>query len=206
MVETAAVLVIFLMLLFGVFEYCRFLFIKQLVDNAAREGARFAVVSTAISSIVPDTTAVVNARMGGFNSPASVQNWTVKVYRADDSGNPVYDYQTDGTGNYVTDSKGAKNYIQFDATKGQNYVTSGASKVYFTLDTKTTSISDVNGTFAGYASSAGLTQTDSPANATFGTYIAVQIDCDYSPIVPNLLLMNSTIKIRAKAFMYSEAN
>ncbi len=205
LVETAAVLVIFLMILFGVFEYCRLLFMKQLIDNAAREGARYAVVNTTDPNLIASTQAVINTKMGGFSN--YVLNWNVQVYRADISGNPVYDYQSDKVGNYVTDGKGAKNYIQFDAVKNQNYVIDPSlNKVYFTLDTKTTSITDASGAFSTYASANGVTLTDTPTNAAFGQYIAVQIDCDYNPIVPNMLRLNQTVHLRTKAFMYSEAN
>src|SRR5436305_2616272 len=45
LVESALVLAIFLALLFGLFEYCRFLFVLHVANNAARDGARYAVVN-----------------------------------------------------------------------------------------------------------------------------------------------------------------
>lgn len=44
-VESAFVLIIFLMLLFAIFEYCRYIFVMQVATNAARDGARYAVVN-----------------------------------------------------------------------------------------------------------------------------------------------------------------
>ncbi|MBN9122466.1 MAG: pilus assembly protein [Planctomycetes bacterium] len=44
-VESALVLSVFLLLLFGMFEYCRFLLVLHVSNNAAREGARYAVVN-----------------------------------------------------------------------------------------------------------------------------------------------------------------
>lgn len=44
-VESALVLSIFLMLLFGIFEYCRFLMVLHVTHNAARDGARYAAVN-----------------------------------------------------------------------------------------------------------------------------------------------------------------
>ena len=44
-VEAAFVLVIFLMLLFGIFEYCRYLFVMHVAQNAARDAARYAAVN-----------------------------------------------------------------------------------------------------------------------------------------------------------------
>jgi Flp pilus assembly protein TadG len=45
-VEAGIILPIFLMILLGIFEYSRFVMVRNLVDNAAREGARYAVVHT----------------------------------------------------------------------------------------------------------------------------------------------------------------
>ena len=44
-VEAALLLSIFLMFLFGVFEYCRYLTVLQVAGNAARDGARYATVN-----------------------------------------------------------------------------------------------------------------------------------------------------------------
>ncbi len=45
LVETALVLSILLLFLFGIFEYSRFLLVNQLLANAARDGARYAAVN-----------------------------------------------------------------------------------------------------------------------------------------------------------------
>lgn len=134
LVEMAAVVVVFLMLLFGIIEYCRFLFVKQLVTNATREGARFAVVNTTESTIETDTLARVKQVMGGMDS--RLKNFSATVFKAD------------GAGNY-----------------------------------------------------AGLAK-----DAQFGEYIAVEISCDFDPILPSFLFMNSALKVQAKSFMCSEAN
>ena len=44
-VEATLVLSVFLMMLFGMFEYCRFLMVLHITNNAARDGARYAVVN-----------------------------------------------------------------------------------------------------------------------------------------------------------------
>jgi len=44
-VESSLVMSVFLLLLFGMFEYCRFLMVLHVSSNAAREGARYAVVN-----------------------------------------------------------------------------------------------------------------------------------------------------------------
>ena len=45
-VETALVLSICFVFMFGLFDFCRLLMVRQVVANAAREGARYATVST----------------------------------------------------------------------------------------------------------------------------------------------------------------
>src|SRR4051794_25329721 len=49
-VEFALVAIIFLMFFFGILEVSRLLFVRNMMDNAAREGARFAVVTSGFSS------------------------------------------------------------------------------------------------------------------------------------------------------------
>jgi Flp pilus assembly protein TadG len=133
-VETAAVATVFLMLLFGILEYCRLIYVQQVVYNAAREGARYAIVNTNNSTLVADTQAKVQHYMGGLDK--TLQNYSCQVYAADTNGNNV----------------------------------------------------------------------GSPLNAPFGQYICVQVELDYSPIVPSLLFMNQTLTISSKCCMGSEAN
>jgi Flp pilus assembly protein TadG len=45
-VEASLSLTIFCLLLFGVFEYCRYLFVLHVTDLAAREGVRYAAVNS----------------------------------------------------------------------------------------------------------------------------------------------------------------
>jgi Flp pilus assembly protein TadG len=50
--------------MFGIFEYARFVMVRQLLENAAREGGRFAVVHTH-DKVTADVQAVVRQRLGG---------------------------------------------------------------------------------------------------------------------------------------------
>lgn len=86
-VETAAVAVVFLMFLFGILEYCRLIYVQQVVVNAAREGARFAIVNTTDTNLVADTQARVLSYMGGLNK--TMQNYSCQVYAADTNGNNI---------------------------------------------------------------------------------------------------------------------
>ena len=133
--ETAAVISVFFLLLFGIVEYCRFIFVQQLITAAAREGARYAVVNSTDTTLVSDTQSQVTQVMGGVDT--KLNNFTVQLYQANSSG-----------------------------------VNDGAA-----------------------------------TDAQFGAYMAVQIDCDYSPILPTFLLFNQTsYHMTAKCLMCSEAN
>ncbi len=213
LVETAAVLMVFLLLLFGVLEYCRFLFIRELVANAAREGVRYAVVNTARTTLEADTRAQVLKFMNGFDG--KVKNFVIQVYHGDSSGNKIYSYdsagsaaygyQTDGTGNYLVTSADAKVYISNDTTGP--YVLNGSTKVCVNLDTTTGGISGVDASaWSAFTSANQIKGVDPAANAPFGEPIVVQIDCDYEPILPSLIRLGNTIHIRVRGLMNSEAN
>ncbi|OWK40904.1 TadE/TadG family type IV pilus assembly protein [Fimbriiglobus ruber] len=73
-VELALLLSIFLMFLFGAFEYCRYLFVLQVTANAARDGARYAAVNvnnatTAWQTATQDTSSPYSASRPAFNVP-----------------------------------------------------------------------------------------------------------------------------------------
>lgn len=134
LVETAFIITLAAMFLFGIIEFARFIFVRQVADNAAREGARYAVVHATNSGLEDDTKAVVLQRMAGVHN--GVRNFVIKVYKANDAG-----------------------------------------------------------AYAG-----------SPESADFGTNIAVEISCDYDPVLPAFLFLGNTIPIKAKVLMNSEAN
>ncbi len=92
-VEVAVVLSVFLMFLFGIFEYCRYLMMIQVTTNAARDGARYAVVNLGKGSdfdsvnyndgvtTYPSIKSYVNTRMGGTQS--MIEGYTVTVFACD---------------------------------------------------------------------------------------------------------------------------
>ena len=69
-VETALVLVPCFMFVFGVFEYGRMLMAWNVLNNAAREGCRYALVNNTSTTIAADTTTQVTNRMAGLNTSA----------------------------------------------------------------------------------------------------------------------------------------
>jgi Flp pilus assembly protein TadG len=78
-VEASLVLGIFFVLLFGVFEYCRFLMVLHVTNNAARDASRYATVNVANDQM---TAAAIRQyakdRMGG--TERNVINFEVAVY------------------------------------------------------------------------------------------------------------------------------
>jgi len=99
LVESAFVMAMCLLLLFGIFEYGRFVMTKQVLDNAAREGARWAVVNTQ-SGTTAQAQNVVNGYLAGQG--AQLQSFSkttsIQVYRSDSSGSPI-----DASNNVVSD-------------------------------------------------------------------------------------------------------
>jgi len=97
-VEAALVLSIALLFVFGILEYCRFFFVRNTLIAAAREGARYAIVHTYdkttddIRAYIYQYVAPLGANLDQFNP-----NSDISLFKADDSGNPVYD----ATGNPV---------------------------------------------------------------------------------------------------------
>lgn len=90
LVETAIVLSIAFLFIFGIFEYGRFVMTRQVMENAAREGARWAVAHT-----YDGTTAMVKSQVDQRLSAARNQladydlNTSIEVYAADVNGDPI---------------------------------------------------------------------------------------------------------------------
>jgi Flp pilus assembly protein TadG len=90
LVETAVVVSVAILFLFGIFEYGRFVMTKQLMENAAREGARWAVANTSTG-----TTAQVQSKVdtklgpGGRQLVGYSSSTSISVYAADASGNQI---------------------------------------------------------------------------------------------------------------------
>jgi Flp pilus assembly protein TadG len=76
-VEAAAVMIAVLSFVFGVFEFSRLFMDWNLLNNAAREGCRFAVVNNTDTAISTDVQTTVTKFMAG--QTASFSNFTVTV-------------------------------------------------------------------------------------------------------------------------------
>ena len=80
-VESAIILPVFFLLLFGVFEASRFMNTQQVLTNAAREGARFAVTPLTQTNTLPST-GQITTRVNDFLGSASITGATVTVDNA----------------------------------------------------------------------------------------------------------------------------
>jgi len=83
-VESAIILPVFFLLLFGVFEASRFMNTQQVLTNAAREGARFAVTPLTQTNTLPSSgeiTTRVNDFLGskGDTTPGCPYNAALAV-------------------------------------------------------------------------------------------------------------------------------
>jgi Flp pilus assembly protein TadG len=76
-VEAAIVMNVFLLFIFGIFEFGHFVMVKQLMDNAARDGARMA--STGALTV---TTAQIQAQVTTELSGQGPSNLQINVFQA----------------------------------------------------------------------------------------------------------------------------
>lgn len=86
-VESALVLSVFMMMLFGIFEYCRYIMVLHIVNNAARDGARYAAVNVNTLDVTGTQTAIINytkARLNGIMN--NIPDAQVAVYPCDTAG------------------------------------------------------------------------------------------------------------------------
>jgi Flp pilus assembly protein TadG len=79
-VETGIVLPLFLLLVLGTFEYSRFVMLRNLTDNAVREGARTAVVHT-YDYTTAQVQSVVTAKLAG--QEGQIGSLNIQVFKAD---------------------------------------------------------------------------------------------------------------------------
>jgi hypothetical protein len=112
-VECTLVMSVFLLLLFGMFEYCRFLLVLHVTNNAARDGARYAAVNVdkpdnfptvnytdGTGKVYPSIQEYTRRRMGGTEK--QLVGFRVAVYTVDQAGldlnPPVIRPKTTSTG------------------------------------------------------------------------------------------------------------
>lgn len=85
-VEFAVIAIILFMVIFGILEYGRYVMVLQIFNNAAREGARYAVVNTTNPAVTTATVQTyVDGYLGGQGNQLQSYNKTtnITVYQAD---------------------------------------------------------------------------------------------------------------------------
>jgi Flp pilus assembly protein TadG len=97
LVETAIVMNIFLLFIFAIMEFGHYVSVKQLMDNAAREGARMA--STGTTTV---TTAQIQALVTTDLVNQAPANLNIQVFKANPTtGANIGDWTTAGIGDAV---------------------------------------------------------------------------------------------------------
>jgi Flp pilus assembly protein TadG len=83
-VETTLIITVFLLFLFGILEYGRLVMTHQVLTNAAREGARYAVVNTQ-NAVTSDVQNYVDQKLAGEGVQLQNYNKTtnIQVFKAD---------------------------------------------------------------------------------------------------------------------------
>jgi Flp pilus assembly protein TadG len=143
-VELALVLSLCFALFMGIFEYGRILMVRDLMDHAARQGARLAVAGTDYAPGVAGTNG------DGTLTQAEVISHVTSMLAGQVASPTITVYATDSGGNAL----------------------------------------------GGVAWNGG----------TFGTGIAVKVVANYTPMVPTMRILPSTIPLTSVSLMQSEAN
>jgi Flp pilus assembly protein TadG len=77
-VEAAVILLVFFMFIFGIFEAARFINYRQVLTNAAREGARFSVTPITGTNTLPSTGEITD-RVNDYLSSAHISAVTPEI-------------------------------------------------------------------------------------------------------------------------------
>ena len=104
-VETALVLPLMLLLLFGIMEYGRYVLSLQVVTNAAREGCRYAVTHTQPVTLggatTGNATSDVTNTVSNFLIGQQLSSQSIQVYLSDSQGNNIGAWNGATPGQYV---------------------------------------------------------------------------------------------------------
>ena len=173
-VESALVLSVFCLLLFGAFEYCRFLYVLHITNNSARDGARYAVCNLDKPSNF-DATDYTDAAGTGY---PSIQNYTTA--RMGGTQKQLSGYQI--------------------AVFAVDPVGQGLGTPVIRPKTKSTATPKVYPDPFNPNDSNKVPWN----NAVFTERIAVTIQGTYKPLLPTFLMMPSAIPIKITSLMGSE--
>jgi Flp pilus assembly protein TadG len=89
-VEIAIVLLPFLLFVFAIFEFGRFVMVRNLVENAAREGCRLAAVNTDVNDNSNNqSTAAIQGQVEAMLGGQELSNQQIQVYPTDADGQKI---------------------------------------------------------------------------------------------------------------------
>jgi Flp pilus assembly protein TadG len=173
-VEVAVVLSVFLMFLFGVFEYCRYLLMVHVTTNAARDAARYAVVNITRPANF-DVQAHQDA--SGRIHPSIVEFTRIKLSGVD----------------RMIVSPTQTNYFTHTGTN--------AGHTLCRVEVFPCNPDNLNSNPPNVTPKVGAASWN---DAEFGQRIAIRITGNYRPVLPNFLLMGHTIPVNVTVTMGSE--
>jgi Flp pilus assembly protein TadG len=111
-VEAIFTLPLVLMFLMGILEYGRYVMTQQVLTNAAREGARYALAHTEsvhlMGSTYGNATSDVQAEVNRASAGVKLASQTIQVYASDAQGN--------NTGNWIDASSGEGICVRISGT------------------------------------------------------------------------------------------
>lgn len=176
-VESALVMAVFLMLLFGIFEYCRFLLVLHVTNNAARDGARYAAVrvncdANQIAIVQQQVLDYTTARMGGVQR--QIEDCHIVVYAVDQAGLNQTSPIIRGKSKNATGGPYPDPFAAIGAANGVPAVGIPTNGVAW--------------------NTVGFTER-----------VAVTINGVYKPLLPTFLLMPESIPIKVTAIMGGES-
>lgn len=99
LVEMAFVLPVFFLFLFGILEFSRLIFVKQVMTNAAREGCRYAVANVTSPTLDSEVQAVILKFMS--NQDKQTKYYKSQVYLSNSSGTSIGSAGDAGFGEYI---------------------------------------------------------------------------------------------------------
>jgi Flp pilus assembly protein TadG len=147
-VEMAMVIGICLLLMFGIIEYSRFVFWVHTAQNAAREGARFAVVRTGNVLQTSD----INAIKGNMTDMAAYQSGTVS-WASGSTIRGVVNTMMSNQQNALVSGTYAVDAYQADPTTGQPINTTVSASPWSDAPFGGSMCVQVKGTYRFYAAS-----------------------------------------------------
>jgi hypothetical protein len=193
--EVALLMAIFLMFLFGILEYSRYLFVLHILTNGARDGARFAsvnVTNESLTSTVITNETLLPDRVTPYNSS------TRPAFKVQE----ISDYVADRTGRTKTGAT-----VTWEGVLGMIAPRTNGGVIekvqVYPVDTAGlyTATASEKPTFIPKAQSAGSRAWN---NAAFSERIAVRITGIYTPILPSFLMMGGIASVEIVMVIGSE--